>query len=96
MHLLSALRRCAFLLAALLVVAGAAGAHVHRGEHAPLEGHGHSTCALCVHADLPVEPTAVPSLAPPPATPARAAIAAPCVGPDAAPRGAVPGRAPPR
>lgn len=93
------LRRFALLLAALFVVTGAAGsAHVHRAEadHAPLEAHGHSACALCVHAEQTVEPAPGPAIAPPPAPTPRSGIASPFSPNSAAPRGAVPGRAPPR
>ena len=62
------IRRYALLVAALLVVTGAAAAaHVHRGERdsSPLHEHAHTTCAFCVTAGNTAEPAIHASVIPP-------------------------------
>ncbi|MEO6463834.1 MAG: DUF2946 family protein [Candidatus Eisenbacteria bacterium] len=93
------IRRYALLVAALLVLTGAAGAaHVHGGDSgsAPLDSHSHSTCAYCVHAGNTPEPAIGVSVIPP-VEPLRFQVAPRLsTRPAATPRSPARGRAPPR
>ena len=95
MSLLSLIRRCALLVATMLVLTGAAAAaHAHDDESG--RGHADPACAFCATAGQTAEPAGRPATAPPVRPRLFAVADSPRCAPADVPSDLARGRAPPR